>query len=476
MEHDFDPSDWASRLVTTLEALASRVRPSVPYTEVDVSGRPQHYSRLVSYSQYRTLAKRAKHDPAIRTTFEQSDIWLDDDPTDAIAVLREHPVIDRVLTTPYDNMSIKFVSPFRSFNVELKILALSLVKLAVKTDAENAARTLHRFLVLGEARKLKAHQITLLYGLKVNDRLDIEDGAFLAPYKDVKATYGLDDDRGIGYPPSERHDGPSTDAGSETIVVLVREMTWGPAIISTAEELETTLSTEYRFAIEDNIVEEPSFTVDFPKDHETVRDFLSITVGKHLLARQQIIRVDRWMDDLNPNVASGWSSGGGWVNDWWPRERLLSDDNAKTFLEMIRGWRKYKGDRKLLGLAIRRLATSRSRAGGFGTEDQILDTAIALETMYDLDGSEITYKLETRAGYFLGKDSKERMEIFRKVKGFYDARSAIAHGSRGRGRRISLEGALADGYGIALGTLLKLLHDGKVPDWNSLVMSSGEGG
>ena len=182
------------------------------------------------------------------------------------------------------------------------------------------------------------------------------------------------------------------------------------------------------------------------------------------------------MDDLNPNVRFGWSNSGGWVNDWWPRERLLSDDNANTFLEMIHDWRKYPGDRKLLGLAIRRLATSRSRAGGFGTEDRILDTAIALETMYDLDGSEITYKLETRAGYFLGKDLKERMEIFRKVKGFYDARSAVVHGPRGRGRRISLEEAFADGYGIARGTLLKLLHDGNVPDWNSLIMSAGEGG
>ena len=92
----------------------------------------------------------------------------------------------------------------------------------------------------------------------------------------------------------------------------------------------------------------------------------------------------------------------------------------------------YQGDRDRLGLAIRRLGGLPSRIGRFGTEGRVLDTAIALETMYSLDASEITYKLETRAGYLLGTNGEERMKIFGKVKNFYNARSALVHGSRGK--------------------------------------------
>lgn len=469
---------WVERLAAALEALAPRVRPSVPYEEVDARGQTHFYSGLVSYEQYRQLARSAEHDLAIRTAFEESHVWLDDDPSDAIAALQAHPVNHQALAKAEDDKAIAFVGPYQQTRVEPKTLAMSLPKLAIKTDARNAARTLHQFLVLGEARKLKAHEISLLGGLKMSGRLEIGEGAFLAPYNDVKAAFGPYEARMPRIPSHLLREGneiSEPDARSEGFTAFVRELTWGPAVISTAEELESTLTTEFRFSIEDESIEDSSFTFQFPKDHEIVRDILAIAAGTHLLARYQYIRVDGWMEDLDPNIKFGWRSSGGWVNDWW-RENVLSDDSAETFLEMIHDWRKYQGNRRQLGLAIRRLAASRSRVGRFGTEDRILDTAIALETMYDLRGSEITYKWETRAAYFLGKSAEERMEILHKVKDFYDARSAVVHGPRGRGRRISLEKALTDGFDIARGTLQKLLRNGEVPDWNSLVMSAGDGG
>ena len=161
------------------------------------------------------------------------------------------------------------------------------------------------------------------------------------------------------------------------------------------------------------------------------------------------------------------------MNDWW-RENQLSEEGARTFLELIRGWQTYRGDRELLGLAIRRLAALPSRAGRFGTEDRLLDSAIALETMYNLDAPEITYKLQTRAGYYLGTNAEERMEIFDKVRDFYDARSALVHGSRGRRRRVDTGQALSDGRRLARETLLALLRDGGAPDWIRLVMSASD--
>ena len=37
---------------------------------------------------------------------------------------------------------------------------------------------------------------------------------------------------------------------------------------------------------------------------------------------------------------------------------------------------------------------------------------VVLETMYGLDAPEITYKLGTRAGWYLGTNGEERIEIF----------------------------------------------------------------
>ena len=50
---------------------------------------------------------------------------------------------------------------------------------------------------------------------------------------------------------------------------------------------------------------------------------------------------------------------------------------------------------------IARLAEALARSGRFQTEDKILDVAIALERMYELEGGEISFKLRMRAASFL---------------------------------------------------------------------------
>ena len=475
MKQDFNANSWIESLAGGLLALAKQVRPQVPGERVDNLGRVHGYSELVSREQYRTLAVRAQRDPEAAVAFEESHLWCDDDPADVKAILYEHPVIRLALGDPDHSQAIQFLHPYGSFRVELQTLALSLTKLAIKTNAKNAGETLHRFLTLGEDRELKAYEVTLFYGLKVDVRLDLGEGAFLAPYDDAKAFCGEFPFLQFRYLPTdiELHH-PLADA-PKSIAALVRELTWGPAITSTNVETENSLTTQFRFSVDEEHIEDPSFSYQFPTDHETLRDILCVATGKQQASPRQYIRVDRWMEDLDPNVRFGWTSRRSWVNDWW-RENQLSEDGARTFLELIRGWRTYQGDRELLGLAIRRLAALPSRAGRFGTEDRLLDCAIALETMYNLDAPEITYKLQTRAGYYLGTNAEERMEIFDKVKDFYGVRSALVHGSRGRRRRVDVGQALADGQRLARETLLALLRDGGAPDWTRLVMSASEGG
>ena len=155
-------------------------------------------------------------------------------------------------------------------------------------------------------------------------------------------------------------------------------------------------------------------------------------------------------------------------------ENDFSEDSADTFLALVRAWTLYRGDRDRLAIAMRRLAALSSKGGRFGTEDRILDTAITLETTCSLDSSEITFELATHAGFFLGIDGDERMEIFRKVKDFHDARSALVHGPRGGRRRIDFGKALSDGRPLAQETLMALLRDGISPDWDRIAMSLGD--
>ena len=396
MKGYFELSRWTERLAASLMALAQVVRPMVPNEEVDVLGQAQGYTATVSNDEYRALAMRAHGDPDVEAAFEESHLWYEGDPAEVKAVLREHPVIRQALGQSDQDEAIHFVHPYGSGAVELKTLALSLTKLAIKTDGRNASQVLHRFLTLGEARKLKAYEVTLFYGLKMDRRLEIGDGAFLAPYENVKVVCGEIPYLNLRHLPAGIRRSHPLDEAPASIGALVRELTWGPAITSTESRLERTLTTHFRFSVEDEPIQEPytgpSSTFQFPKDHETVRDFLSIATGEHQISRRQYVRMDRWMEDLDPNVKFGWTSGGGWRNDWWD-ETHFSEESAEAFLEMIRAWRRYQGNRDRLALAIRRLAALPSSIGRFGTEDRILDTAIALETMYGLDSPEITYKL-----------------------------------------------------------------------------------
>ncbi len=409
---------------------------------------------------------------------DRSHIKFDDERVKVEALLREHPVISRALEGSELEQAVQVFRPLSSNTVELRTFVIHLMKLTFGSGGEHAAEVLHRFLTSGEACELKAYEVKVFNGLKLDRRIDVAEGAFLAPYHEVEATCGE-------YPsPSSRHvraEGryyhPADDV-PERSAALVRQLTWGPAIgpadscalwLADASTLRCQLITENGSGGE--LVRDEMNRRRF-QDRDRFVDFLCIATGEPQEPRFWYVKVDKWMEGLD--LDSGSSVISGW--EWKRRVESLSEADADLLLEIIRGWKGYQGDRDRFELAIRRLATLPFRHRKFVTEDRILDTAIALETMYSLDAPEITFKLATRAGYLIGNDGGERMEIFRKVKGFYDARSALVHGSRGRRRRIDVGKALSDGQQLARETLLALLRDGSTPDWDRLVMSAEVGG
>ena len=125
--------------------------------------------------------------------------------------------------------------------------------------------------------------------------------------------------------------------------------------------------------------------------------------------------------------------------------------------------------------AVSRLAEALARSGQFHLDDQILDVAIALERMYDLDQGEISFKLKTRAAFFLAADSRGRRTVFKDVNKFYDARSSIVHKGKQEMSRQAKAEAFAKGFDVARMTIDKFLREGRPKDWNDVVLGGVDG-
>ena len=116
---------------------------------------------------------------------------------------------------------------------------------------------------------------------------------------------------------------------------------------------------------------------------------------------------------------------------------------------------------------VARLAEAAARSGRFAVDDRILDVAMALERMYEIDRGRIGFKLKTRAACFLEPETERRTRVTDAMENFYRARSEIVHNSetelRSAGER---EEIFRTGFEIARRTVCKLLRNGRPADWS----------
>ena len=345
------------------------------------------------------------------------------------------------------------------------MFVLRLVAQTVKTSGSDAARGLHRFLADGKDLRLEAREFVVIYGLKVANRIQLGDGAFLAPMDECFISEeGFSDEdaqrlRTFGATGSAFRDG----CGGSS--VFVRDVTWGPGILPLSEEPHLDLAdTASRF----------------PLDVETVMDLLSVASHRPLVISTRHTRLEQWMHEVDPNLGYGSWRGGGFTYDGWWEEGDLSCEAAVRFTESVDGWRGFEfpsdQERNALKLALRRLAGSFGRTGRMQVQDRTLDYAIALEVLYRLDSSELTYKLATRAACLLEKSPGKRLATFKKMTEFYGIRSAIVHGSTTRKHKKlgpkDFGRACDNGRDLACATLSAILRHGRFPDWKQIIFDA----
>ena len=468
----FNAADWVGRLAAALEDIAAQARPAFPF-----SPETPHYGPLDEYwpdihRQYRDLAARAKHDPAAAKIFAESHLWLKSDPVEARAILREHPLLRPGLIGLSKREGVGFILPTHDwFHVDLKSLVSHLAKRAMKDSGEQAAQLLHRYLTAGEDANIPAYEITLLHGLKLDRRFDLGSEAYLAPYEDAKATYGLPDEPEKWLNDAGRN--PSRSNRPVSTAVLVRGLRWGPGVALPPDDDDSSNKSRRSCAPKVKYCFPGDYEIDlanrFADDNKVLVDLLSIATRSPLISHTSFVRVAKWVEEIDPNFAFSSRSASASLPDASPKEHQLCQQDAAAFVALASRWCTYRGRRDVIDIAIRRLAASFARVGGpFSTEDRILDVSIALEIMYGPIKQKLTHQLSTRAERLLGPSTDQRGWISNRVKSFYGVRSAIVHGQKKiKGGRRAIDKALEDGRDLACLTLAELLSRGPIRDWDN---------
>ena len=382
-------------------------------------------------------------------------------------VLAKHPTLTDLLPTSatWHLHSLALGIPCTTEKL-LSTLTDCLVDTASHAGIENAIRTLDNLLISAEERKLPGYELTFFRGLGLTRRWDIAPGLYALPFPMLKQQLKRRVQR-IPDPLLYR-----IDPGQEqSVVVLVSELRWGPVIVSTKGR---TLSDPY--PVEMRLV--------FDHNPLLLVALMAVTLQRPLWILFNTLRAEPWVEDFL-NVEGGGGSFFPSPAQLEPQTLPEAGPEAVEITERaFRQWDLLPGtDRAVLALAISRLSESLSRTGMVAEQDRVLDVSIALEILYRLDHQEITYKLSTRVGWYLGHDLDDRVETRKAITKFYGLRSQIIHGAsakrvrkRKRSSRKDERQVREQAFHAARATLLRHLKRGRVPaeqDWSEIVMGAG---
>ena len=477
----FNRKDWIRRLGANLEETVAKARHTrVPFWFLS-SGRIANFDRA-ALRHYRDMAALANTDPYAAKLFDESRLWLDALPEGVLEVLLEHPVLGQAYSGN-SRHEFRFLRSLGRSPSDAKFLVTHLAKLSARVGGEYAATLLHRFLAAGNHTRLHAHEVTVFHGLEIDNPIPLDRGAYLASYDDARERFALPWDPESWL--SRRQEGlnlnPGRIARTSSRAVLVRPFRWGLAVAprdgSTDSEILAQLNCRFP---RDHRIE--SFS-DLFEEREVLLHLLSIAVHSKLVSHTTIVAIPPWMKQLDPNIRTQPAGGSVGVFDVWPKDRTPSAPDIQAFVTAAHGWLTFcagKRDRST-ELAIRRTAASFGISGGrFGTEDRILDAAVALEALYGPCHEDITRKISRRAAWLLSESGAPCNTTLKQMKSFYRTRSKIVHGTVSKNpkkRERELAGALASGRELARRTLFALLDRGPVnceSEWDALVPDDQE--
>ena len=376
----------------------------------------------------------------------------------AAAVLAEHPALRDLLPTS-NNWHLYTLTNGSSYNTGqlLSHFVDRLLDVAEKSNIEQAVQTCDQLLTHAAEHKLPGYEFTFFVGLNITERWDIAPGLFAIPYQALPQLLGRDGQRILNLI-SLNVDTQST----ESTTVLVSELRWGPVVVSTKGR---TLQSPW--PIESILI--------YNHNPLLLVALLAVALKHPLTLLANTRQAAPWVWDILGIVGN---SSSHFPLEGRPDDRIEpSEEMRKIATQTFEDWNALTDtDRNTLALATTRLSASLSRSGFLASQDKVLDISIALEILYGLDHHEITYKLSTRAGWYLGSCPKERLRVRKEISDLYENRSAIVHSGKLKKSDQSKEHEIREkALDIARETLLKHLARGNVPgdsDWPKIVMGA----
>lgn len=298
------------------------------------------------------------------------------------------------------------------------------------------------------------YDVVLFYGLCLRERVDIAEGMALLPFEQVRAFVddGLVD---------ERAPAGAVFHGWRPVGAVVRPFRWRPAFRRSGDLRDSGQVPPGPFC------EEARILLELLAVAHAV-PVLRLAELPHCINRSAVRLLG--LDHRGPGFYRSWAAPGLDSLEECPTVGPVALAEAREAFDNRNG-EQYGAMAPITG----RLAEALARTGRFGTDDKILDVAIALERMYELGSGEIVFKLKTRAACYLESGSEGRLRTFRDVGEFYDARSSVVHEPGKKRKKIDKLDAFAKGFDVARRSLMKLLRDGPPSDWNELVISTSVG-
>ena len=450
--HDFCTSQWVKLLTQSLTSLketeekyrsGSRVMPAEGDSH---DAQPPSYSHSFSESRYFLYHKANGSKNSSRYGDLPSELDV------VKAVLREHPALNRVLGYSEDKEEFRIAIANSLRRTSLIDIITRLINCETESGFDDVVLRLEKLLSSQGKCKFPSYHVSVFFGLRLNKKMELSDGISIAPFESLKKFFDSSDLENL-----VRNSREFAEAGS--LGVVLKPFEWEPKIYHAGEKLESDISW-------DN---------EFPGDAQTIVDLLAIIHNTPLM---NIICFEFCVDRRISELIGTPSGGGVFIRH---AGFSIDDHGGSTFplteklsqvKDMFSRLKNPCNDLKRYEPVISRLSNSLLRKGRFGPEDKILDVAIALEQMYEID-FEIAYKLGTRVSWFLESSGQKRVEVFDKVKDFYRMRSDVVH-YRSKEKEKERKTEQADnGFDLACRTLFKLLQDGSPPDWDRLVVLGG---
>ena len=258
------------------------------------------------------------------------------------------------------------------------------------------------------------YHVSLFYGLQLSEAVEIGNGVTAVPLEQTSAFLVRDVLQGVA---------PSIARENrwKAVSAMLQPVRWKPTLLCPGDDSEPQLDWDGSF-------------------FEDMRAFVALLSVSHGVPIVTLMDVAYCIDRTVLLLLGKPYYHGGYRSKSWTRgfsalhgshqlDIVALDEAKEVFRKPDRG--RYQEFARV----VSRLSEALARTGQYAADDRILDVAIALEQMYELDEGEISFKLKIRAACFLESTTQDRLRVFKDVEQLYEARSSIVHARKKKRRK-----------------------------------------